>query len=150
MRRKDRQRNGESGSALVEFSLAMIVILTLLLGTVDIGRALYTYDWVSDAARLGTRFMMVRGTNCTNLSGGCPASLTDLQNYIKSEAIGLDTSSMVLTISAACWGPNAAQQPPCPPTAAVEVTVQYQFSFLSPLSPHTWTMTSTSQRTVQN
>jgi|SRR5579863_1793142 len=148
---KSKVKTEESGSALVEFSIAMVVILTLLLGTVDLGRALYTYDWVCDAARLGTRFMMVRGQNCTELSGGCPASVTNLQTYLKSLAFGLDTGSPPLTITASCTGPNISPtQPPCAVGASVVVTVQYQFSFLSPLSPHSWQMQSTSVRVVLN
>ncbi len=39
------------GQALVEFSLAIIVFLVLMLGIVDFGRAIYQYNAVAQAAR---------------------------------------------------------------------------------------------------
>jgi hypothetical protein len=39
------------GQALVEFSLAIIVFLTMLMGIFDLGRAIFTYNGVSEAAR---------------------------------------------------------------------------------------------------
>ena len=70
MMRSVEQKNGEAGSALVEFALASVIILTVLFGIIDMGRALYAYDWVSDAARRGTRYAMVRGTSCSALLPG--------------------------------------------------------------------------------
>jgi len=46
-----RDRGRERGQALVEFSLAIIVFLTLMMGIVDFGRAIYQYNGVSQAAR---------------------------------------------------------------------------------------------------
>lgn len=39
------------GQALVEFSLAIIVFLLLMMGIVDFGRAIYQYNGVAQAAR---------------------------------------------------------------------------------------------------
>jgi Flp pilus assembly protein TadG len=41
----------ERGQALVEFSLAIIVFLMLLMGIFDLGRGIYMYNGVSEAAR---------------------------------------------------------------------------------------------------
>ena len=46
-----RRRRGEGGQALVEFSLAIIVFLVILMGIVDFGRAIYQFNGVSQAAR---------------------------------------------------------------------------------------------------
>ena len=45
------QRRGERGQALVEFSLAVTVFLTLVMGVVDLGRAVYQYNGTAEAAR---------------------------------------------------------------------------------------------------
>ena len=150
MRRSVGQKNGEAGSALVEFALASVVILTVLFGIIDMGRALYAYDWVSDAARRGTRYAMVRGTS------SCPGSpqLTDckagppqITTYVESNAFGINHSAV--TVTSACWPPaHAFTAPPCAPGKTVEVTVKYNFAFLSPLAPRSWNMTSSSMRTV--
>ena len=41
----------QRGQALVEFSVAIIVFLVLLMGVVDLGRGIYMYNGVSQAAR---------------------------------------------------------------------------------------------------
>jgi hypothetical protein len=117
MMRSVEQKNGEAGSALVEFALATVIILTVLFGIIDMGRALYAYDWVSDAARRGTRYAMVRGTS------SCPGSpeLTDckagppqITTYVEGNAFGIDHSA--LTVTAECWPPSSAfTPPPCAP-----------------------------------
>jgi TadE-like protein len=148
-----RQQDGEAGSALIELGISALVFLTVLFGIIDVGRALYSYDWVSNAARLGTRFMMVRGTNCTRLPGGCPALQSDLQNYILGPSVQtgvIIANNVAVHVKCQVTG-NIATPPPCSPGGYVWVQVQYQFQFLSPLLPRrTWTMSSASQRVVQN
>jgi len=143
-----RQRNGEEGSALVEFALSVLIMLTVVFGIVDVGRALFAYDWVSNAARLGTRFAIVRGVQCSGLSGGCPALESDVRTYVDSTAIGLNPSDV--TVKAHCYvGQTYASLLPCPPGTWVNVQVQYSFSFISPLIPkRTWLMSSSSQMVV--
>ncbi|HEY1419531.1 MAG TPA: TadE family protein [Candidatus Dormibacteraeota bacterium] len=51
MRRRDRQRS----QALIEFALVSPVLLLLLFGIVDIGRAIFYYDTLTHAAREGAR-----------------------------------------------------------------------------------------------
>lgn len=46
-----RPRAAEAGQALVEFSLALIIFLVLLMGVFDLGRGIYMYNGVSQAAR---------------------------------------------------------------------------------------------------
>jgi Flp pilus assembly protein TadG len=48
--RRDAQP-GERGQALVEFSLAIMVFIVMLVGLFDLGRGVYTYNGVSEAAR---------------------------------------------------------------------------------------------------
>ena len=44
-------RGSAAGQATVEFSLAVLVFLTILAGMFDLGRAVYTYNGVAEAAR---------------------------------------------------------------------------------------------------
>jgi len=46
-----KSRPAEAGQALVEFSLAILVFLVLIMGIFDFGRAIYQYNGVSQAAR---------------------------------------------------------------------------------------------------
>lgn len=45
------RRERSRGQALVEFSLAILVFLVLLMGVFDLGRGIYMYNGVSQAAR---------------------------------------------------------------------------------------------------
>jgi len=139
------QQNGEAGSALVEFAVVALLLLTLLFGIVDVGRALFAYDFVANAARRGTRFAMVRGQNCILPgSSSCSANQSAIQTYLTSNATGINTSA--LTVTATCIA--GASAPPCAPGVPIQVTVTYAFGFISPLAPHSWTMSSSSQRVV--
>ena len=143
----NQRRKRDSGVALLEFSLAMFTVLLLFFGIIDIGRALFAYDWVSDAARQATRFAMVRGSDCSGLSGGCPASADNIHDYVTGLATGLDSSQV--TVTSECVG-GTSPTLPCDPKASVRVTVQYNFHFVSPLAFQAWTMSSRSERVVQN
>jgi len=46
-----RNRRAEGGQALVEFSLAILIFLVLMMAIFDFGRAIYQYNGVSQAAR---------------------------------------------------------------------------------------------------
>jgi TadE-like protein len=46
-----RRRHAERGQGLVEFSLAITIFLVLVMGIVDLGRAVYQYNGVTETAR---------------------------------------------------------------------------------------------------
>jgi Flp pilus assembly protein TadG len=50
-RRAGRSPRSEAGQALVEFSLAIILFVILLLAVFDFGRGIYMFNGVSEAAR---------------------------------------------------------------------------------------------------
>lgn len=71
------RRGQHRGQALVEFSLALLVFLVLLMGVFDFGRAIYQYNGVAQAAReiarvtashQGTDFSTVAGRSAETLS----------------------------------------------------------------------------------
>jgi len=126
---------GEQGATLAEFSLALMVLVLVMFGIADFGRALYAYHFVSLASRQATRWAMVRGSFCSGFPSACPASSTDIANYVVSIAPGgIDTTK--LTTTANCGNPGVGgARGPCAtpnnnPGKVVNVTVQYNFSFL--------------------
>lgn len=72
---RNRRRHRERGQALIEFALTAPILLTLLLGTIEIGNGLNSYIKVisvaRDAARLGAQ-------TCSNTSTSCDTNLRDL------------------------------------------------------------------------
>src|SRR4030081_1444952 len=93
-----RSRPGQRSQALIEFALVSPVLLMLLFGIVDIGRAVFYFDTVNHAAREGAR-TAVRASN------GLPTN-ADILASVTSQLIGAP-------VSAPCpQGPVTAATPP--------------------------------------
>jgi Flp pilus assembly protein TadG len=143
------------GNALTEFAMVIPVLLAVMFGVIEFGRALYTYHFVSDAAREASRWASVRGQNCKAFQQACPASPAQVGDYVVSIAPpGIDTSPQKLVVSPA-WvaspgtGSACVAFPNNPGCVAVQVTVTYQFKFFLPFLPtSTYPMQSTSEMVI--
>ncbi|MGA8089648.1 MAG: TadE family protein [Terracidiphilus sp.] len=56
---------GEQRSAIVEMAVVRSLLFVVLFGIIELSLAMYTYNYVSDAAREATRYAIVRGSSCT-------------------------------------------------------------------------------------
>jgi TadE-like protein len=155
----------EKGSTLVEFALTVALFLVMLFGIVDFGRALYTYHFLSNAARDATRWAAVNGASC-NDDGSCngtggmnsgPAQQSDVLAYVKRlTPPGIDSSK--ITIPAACGlaggGKCAASPAGCAlnqPGCMVQIKLSYPFGFLVPLVRNgSIALSSTSEMTISH
>jgi Flp pilus assembly protein TadG len=82
---------GSSGQSLVEFSLILPVMILLILGGVDIGRAYYTETQIVNAAREGARMASVT-----------PAQPCAAAAHAKAESAGL-VKARDLTVTVTEW-----------------------------------------------
>ncbi|MCA1605606.1 MAG: pilus assembly protein, partial [Acidobacteria bacterium] len=57
--RTTKNRNGQRGATLVEFSIAATVFLMAMFAVIEFGRALWTHNALADAARRGARYAVV-------------------------------------------------------------------------------------------
>ncbi len=147
-----RKLKGEDGNSLVEYAIVFMFFMSMVLGIVDFSRALYTYHFLSNAAREATRWAAVRGSTCI-IDGSCTSEALqgDIQTYVKSiTPPGVNPNPPDLT-TAASWpgtGPNCLndiRSPGCP----VEVTVSYRFSFVVPFIRSTpLTLSSSSEMII--
>ncbi len=136
-------RHNERGTTLVETTVVMAVLLAVMFGIIDFGRALYTYSFVADAAREGARWAIVRGSKCTQLDH-CNATSAEVQTYVQSLSEGATTASSITATLNLPNGNNA-------PGSIAEVTVTYPFTFVAPfVSKLKLTMTSTSEMVISN
>ena len=144
------RRSRQSGATLVEQALVLPSILALFFGIVDMGRALYSYSYVSYIAREATRWASVRSTN---LNGPpAPIRASDVTTYVKNvSGMGLDASQITANT---VWIAPANNSPLCAtvqekPGCVVQVTVNYNFKFIFPFLPTgTWPMSSESQMII--
>jgi len=138
-----RRRHGQRGATLPESAIVLTLLLMLLFGIVDFGRALYTYTFVDHLARQGVRWAIVRGSLCSGLDH-CPAQSgsTDVQPYVQSLSEGATDASQ---ITANLNFPSSCNSTGC----VARVTVTYPFKFLLPfVAGPQITMTSSSQMVI--
>lgn len=146
MNRRRGLHHSEGGQTLVESALSISVLLMMLFGVLMGSWMLYTYHYLSYAARVGNRYAIVRGAYCDNSNGmpDCPNVTSDqVQSYVKSvHYTGIDPSALTITVS---W-PNGTDNPGDP----VQVTAAYPFPFSVPFSTSTTvSMHSTSQMVIE-
>ena len=137
---------------MVEMALSMIVLLTILFGLIEMCLALYTYHYVSDAAREGSRYAIVHGSTCMVSGASCTVTKPQIQTYVQSLGYpGIQPSSMTVTttysaypaggtcVAAGCNGPGDL----------ATVTAQYKFPLNIPfISSSALIMSSTSSMVI--
>jgi Flp pilus assembly protein TadG len=145
------------GSALVEMGLVCGILFAMLFGIIEFSLALYTYNYVSDAARDGSRYAIVRGSSCSVLTN-CNATAAQIQSYVQSLGYpGMNSANTTVTTT---WYSPSTTSPltwtlcgtTCnAPGDAVRVKVVYSFPLSIPFVPKsTLSLQSTSQMVIAN
>jgi Flp pilus assembly protein TadG len=130
----------EGGQALVEFALVAIVFFILVLGMIDVGRAVSNYNTLAQATREGTRYAIVHGAYSSDPSG--PGDTDEIVDTVEQFAAGLDLTR--LNVSAE-WpdGTNAVGN-------RATVTSSYTFDpFFDFLGIVSFSMTSSSTMEIR-
>jgi len=139
----------ESGSALIEFAASATLLFIVMFGLMEVARALYVDNFVSNAAPEALRYVAVRGstwngTSCASTqTNECVATADNVNSYLASIAPqGVSTSANYLTVAttwpgttpsgAACSTQGVKNAPGC----MVQVKVQYSFRFILPFMPN--------------
>ena len=125
---------GQRGSTIVEFAMTLLPCLILILGMCDFGRAVWSYNTISYAAREGARYAIVHGDESSN-----PASTGKIQQIVDEWAVGMSSEDLSVQTS---WQPDNSSG------STVVVTVNYEFQTVVPVLPSGVTLTSTSRMVV--
>jgi Flp pilus assembly protein TadG len=146
-----RRPGSEDGATLLEFALSAFVLLSLVFGVFALSMAVYTYHFVGYAARVGTRYAIVRGSSCFGLDD-CGVTSAQVQTYLQSVTFpGINPSLLTATTTWPTTGTTCAPNIiPCNnPGNLVQVAVSYQFPLIIPFVPaSTLTLHSTSQMVI--
>lgn len=139
-------KHAERGTSMAEFAIAALLLLMVVFGIIQFAKALFAYHTIGTAARLGSRWAMVRGSNC--VAPSCPATAATVKTYVQGQLPLLDAATATVTTTWAtsfgCYG-NPANGPGC----VVAVTVSYPFHFDLPLvSNAVLQMSSTSKMVI--
>jgi Flp pilus assembly protein TadG len=92
-------RRWSRGQTYAEFMMVVLPTLSLIFGVVSFGMIIYTYSFLSNAARDAVRYAIVHGSKSTS-----PATSDSIQTFVRSEAQGIDPGSITVT---SCWNPQA-------------------------------------------
>lgn len=148
----------ETGSALIEAAVSVTVMLALLIGLFELGMACYEYHFISDAAREGARYAVVRGSaSCTSEAehlSDCKATATQIQDYVA----GLEYVSLAASDVSVSWLQASATTPTTWSTCAtvcngpgnmVKVVVTHSFPLAVPFMPSkSLSLNSTSEMVI--
>jgi Flp pilus assembly protein TadG len=131
-----RTKAGQRGSTLVEFAISATVFLTVMFGVIEFGRALWTHNALTDAARRAARYAVNQpasnppGIATTGLNTG--PSVTAIRNvavYGNPAGTGSsllnDLTTTNVNVEYTAFGLGEG-------TVAVRIT-NYQFRFVVPI-----------------
>ena len=92
----------ERGQSLVEFTLMMSIIMILMLGLLDLGRAFFTFLAMQDAAGEGASFASVHPTWVDNVSKPESADPNNVTYRVKNSAPTgtlVDMNTAIVTVT---------------------------------------------------
>ncbi len=116
MRKHLKQR----GATMVEMAFVLLVLLMIVFGTMELGRAVWYYNTLGHAAREGTRFASVNGSTSSTPPGPRDSATVDplVKARVVAAATGLDLLASNVSV---VWSPNNK------PGSTVTVTVSKTF-----------------------
>ena len=122
------RRGKEEGSAAVEAALILPILLLFLLGSVEFGRALWTYHTMLLAVEEAGRYAMVYGESPSLLSSAsCPNVTTvTLQNCAVAKA-----NAYLAAYGGSGVSVSSSEDSSTPPNLTISAT--YTFNFIDPL-----------------
>ena len=143
MYRSLNRKAGQRGATLVEFAIGATVLLTAIFAVLEFGRALWTHNALSDAARRGARYAINQpasnpaGVKTTGTNIG--PSLTAIRNVAVYGDPAGGTTPMVNDLTTT--NVNVTYKDFGLGQGTVGVTIQnYQFRFVIPMVGTTITM----------
>ena len=122
------------GQTFAEFMMVVLPTIGLIFGIVSFAMTVYTYSFLSNAARDAGRYAIVHGSKSTS-----PATSDVIQTFVRSEAQGLKASAISVSTS---WSPNNN------PGSTVNVQVSYSYQPFYPFNSVTLPLSSSAQMVI--
>lgn len=85
----------EKGQSLLELSLVLVFLLILLAGIIDLGRIMYEYLTVRDAAQEGAGYAAVFPNDCNHIVDRVMQNLPDNNYTVSIEVDGISCAAAV-------------------------------------------------------
>jgi Flp pilus assembly protein TadG len=138
-----KRERARPGQAIVEFALTSLLLLTMIFGTIDLGRAVFTRTMLTNAVREAARQGSIEISNKTGNVSTVKSAMATAANT-RSPSLTFTASSFTLTCST--WPSDVVASVPrnCDPTIdpnsnprpvqvedRVMVCTDYPFSFIA-------------------
>lgn len=91
-------RAAESGASALELTLVSMVMLSILLGMVEIGRGVWIFHSLSESVKSAARYAAVRGSACRDSSVGCAPSVGEIVERIRLASRDLEPERFAVTL----------------------------------------------------
>ena len=136
---------GTRGQTIIEFSLCALLLVMLLIGVVEISRMVLVYTTIANAAKAGTRYAIVNGSDVNaSPTTDDPNVVTIVKNF--ASAGGLNTANLTVHVNYYSAG---GVTPACNTVGCwVQVTASYPYDPLSSYFPVSTTLGSTSEGAI--
>ncbi|TDF66195.1 TadE/TadG family type IV pilus assembly protein [Cupriavidus sp. L7L] len=112
----------QRGATAVEFAIAAVLFFSLLLGILEFGRVLYTWNAVAEATRWGARQAVV----CGRGSSSVLSKMQEILPTLKSGNVSVD------------WYDASGLSASCDSASCTGVSVSVTGLTASPVSPAAW------------
>ncbi len=125
------------GTSLVEFALLIPVFMMIVVGIVDLGRAVWAKSSLGYLAGETARYASMHSERSSD-----PVTPGDVFKYVEQRAIGLNSKHLTVDTT---WVPSNN------PGGVVRVNLTYDFQFITPLIPtDQLTLTANARRVITN
>jgi Flp pilus assembly protein TadG len=94
MRRIYQPDHKERGQSMVELALSFTLLVLLLAGVVDLGRAFYTFISLRDAAQEGALY----GSTAPSDTAGIVSRACNTSNYLQSMSCGASDTDIIIEV----------------------------------------------------
>jgi Flp pilus assembly protein TadG len=108
-----RARPNDRGQALLEFTLAAVPMIFLLISVEEISRGMWIYVTLAHAVKEGTRYSAVHGADCVQADSACQVTVAQVATQIKSAGLGLDPSQFNVVLQTSSSSQSCAPLASC-------------------------------------
>mgnify|MGYP001571851709 CR=1 FL=1 len=115
-------RRGEAAQTMVEFALILPVLLMLVFGIFEFGRAFFAYNAITNATREAARYGTVDPTNTIAI-----------QQTAVDSSVGIGITTANVTVQ--CLNASVETADSCVYNNRLRVTVSYTFTAVVPIVP---------------
>ena len=96
---RPRVRRKEQGKALLEFALAGIPLILMIISVLELCLAMWSYHTLAFAVREAARYASTKGAGCSYTGNSCGVTVANIAQQIANSAVGLSTSQLNATLT---------------------------------------------------